>query len=132
MPKRLAKIENGVHATDIQDAAIRHITVFFQDKAWYCGGKIPRHDLFSDSSIRTVLRTQFDSNWEACVHHKCLSTVPVDHTYRLEAHLPWTVRYLIDLIYSMGLLSIPKEFRPGMVLLYFKFCKGVKIIPPVL
>lgn len=132
MPKRRNKMEfeNGFHADDIRAAAIRHITMFFQGKSWYCGGTIPQRHLLSDSSIKTVLRTRFDKDWEEFVHHECLTTIPVSPEYKLENLLPWAVRCLIDLLESMEPLLIPKEFRPGLTLLYFKFCKGVKIPPP--
>jgi hypothetical protein len=136
MPRRAKRdcehnpFEKGDHSADIQAAVTHYITEFFQEKQWFCGGDIPRRDLLSDSSLKTVLRTQFDKNWEEFVHQKCLVTIPLDPAYKLESHLPWSVRCLIDLLYSMEVAKIPKEFKPGIVLLYFKFCKGVKIPPP--
>lgn len=123
-------LEKGMHAVDISVAVEHYMRDFFQSKSWYCGGRIPQRDLFSDASIKTVLRTTFCKEWEEFVHAKCLPTIPLDPSYKAAAHLPWTVRCLIDLLDSMGSCAIPKEFRPGMVLLYFKFCKGVKIPPP--
>ena len=133
MPKRIRRdsaenpYENGDHASDIQKDAFACISLYFKGKSWFCGGPIPSRILLSEDSVKVVLRTSWNDQWEHFVHEKCLPTIPEPIDYDEGVHLPWSVRYLIDLIYSMGKVSIPKEWRPGMVLLYFKFCKGINV-----
>lgn len=115
------------HTEDIRMVAKNYIQEFFLNKSWHCGGKIPQRDLLSEASIDTVILSKFCKQWEDFVHIKCLTKIPTDPNYKDETLLPWAVRYLIDLLSSMGACSIPKEFRPGMVVLYFRFCKGISV-----
>lgn len=121
--------EKGVHSVDLKELASHSLDSFFKTKSWFVGGPIPKKDLFSDDSIKTVLRTPFDDKTFTFLHEECLVKVPQASWYT-ETSVPWTVAFLIQLINEMKSLGLPKDFQPGLLLLYFKFCKGIKIPPP--
>ena len=100
------------------------IDLYFSNKQWFCGGPVPQRLLFSDSSLQAVLYTEFDKEWEDFVHGHCLPTIP-NSQHKDLGNLPWEVYNLLKILREMGNMCIPKEFRPGLTLLYFQFCKGV-------
>jgi hypothetical protein len=123
--------EKGVHGADFRELAKACIEVFFAEKSWFCGGSIPRRELISEFSITTVLRTQYDDRCFGFIHSECLPRIP-----NIEGHdnltVSWEVHCLLQLIDELQKMHVPKELQPGLLLLYFKFCKGVKIPPPPL
>jgi hypothetical protein len=123
--------EKGLHAKDIGEFAQDCILAYFKDKDWFCGGPIPQRELTAETSIKTVLRTRFDDRCFNFIHEECLPTIP-NLTDWSQVGVSWEVHCLLELLEDMRACWIPKEFQPGMVLLYFKFCKGVKILPPPL
>lgn len=137
MPKRERRncennpLEKGCHAPDQRKSAIECIQTFFRNKNWYLGGPIPERELLTEVSVKTVLRFQFDDETFNYIHDRCLSrlTQPRDYT---EPTVPWTVSFLIGLLREMNRAHIPKDFQPGMLLLYFKFCEGNEVPPPPL
>lgn len=135
MPKRAkSDSENNSYESksplDIKKFAIDCILTYFEDKHWYIGGKIPESELLSKDSIKTVLKTQFDEETFSFIHEVCLPKIAQDPTYK--ESIPWTIVCLISMLSEMGRLCIPKYCQPGIILLYFKFCKGVKIPNPPL
>lgn len=137
MPRRAKRdcesnpLEKGLHAPDLKELAKYSIRMFLQGKAYYLGGCIPEKDLFSADSLKTVLRTQFDDDTFEYIHIRCLSLLPPDKKYK-ESTIPWNVHYLLGLLRELKWLMLPKDFQPGLLLLYFKFCKGLEIPPPPL
>jgi len=123
--------EKGENAPNLEKLAIECIDAFFGDKSWFCGGPIPQRELLADSSVKTVLRTQHDARCFDFIHNECLPRIPNTEGWD-NVSVPWTVRCLLLLIHDLEIFGIPPEFRPGILLLYFKFCKGVKIPPPPL
>lgn len=123
--------EKGTHVQDLKELAQKSIESFFDKKSWFIGGPIPQKILFSEDSIKTVLRTPFDDETFKFIHNKCLTTVKKPFSYT-EKTVPWSVTFLIKLINEMKSLGLPKELQPGLLLLYFEFCKGVKVLIPAL
>jgi len=124
-------LEKGQHAPDLRNLAIYSIKTFFEDKSYFCGGTIPERELLSENSIKTVLRTQNDDPTFKFIHEQCLERLPVPKNAN-ESSIPWTVQFLISLLTDMKKKWLPKDFQPGLLLLYFKFCKGHRIPPPPL
>lgn len=118
--------ENGVHSVDLKDLAKNALESYFKNKNWFVGGPIPERYLLSEESIKMVLRTPFDDPTFDFIHENCLSNEIAPRWYK-ERGVPWSVTFLIQMLKEIKSLGIPKEFQPGLVLLYFKFCKGVKI-----
>lgn len=137
MPRRSKRdvenpYEKGFHSVDFRKLAETYIRSFFKEKSWFCGGPIPQRELISDFSIKTVLRTQFDERCFDFIHYKCLPLVPNIENFK-DNTVTWEVHCLLQLINELKSLGVPKEFQPGIILLYFKFCKGQKILlPPLL
>jgi hypothetical protein len=123
--------EKGPHAPDLRELARQCMGLFLGDKITHRDQPIPRKLLYSEDSFRTVLRTPFDDDTFNYIHEKCLSKIPKLPWYR-ESTVPWNVHYLLGLIEELRSLHVPKEFQPGLILLYFKFCKGFDIPPPPL
>lgn len=135
MPRRARKdehhpFEDGAQSRNIQAEVQSYIWKIFRDQKWFCGGPIPKRCLTSEVSLKTVLRTQFDDRWEDIVHNTCLPRIPPDPNYKRGPHLAWSVHYLLQVLHFVAKHGIPKEFHPGLVLLYFQFCHGFKIPPP--
>lgn len=119
-------LEKGMHSLDIEKIAIDSISSFFANKKWFVGGKIPSRELYSNSSIETVLRGQFDDITFDFIHNECLIKIPQPKDFKI-TKIPWTVTFLLNLLNEMKQLGLPKDFQPGLLLLYFKFCKGMKV-----
>jgi len=137
MPRRARRdcednpLEKGEFAPNIQKDAEKSIRTFFGDKSWFCGGPIPQSELQADWAVKIVLRTHFDEAVFRFIHEECLAKIPADPSYK-DPSVPWTVHTLLSLLDGMRSYGISKDFQPGLLLLYFKFCKGLKIPPPPL
>jgi hypothetical protein len=119
-------IAEGQGSVDWDAIARECIRVYFSNKSWFCGGPIPSSELYSKHSIQTVLLTRFDDQWEEVVHGQCLPRIKNNKNEQF-GNLSWEIHCLLEILKEMGSLWVPPEFRPGMTLLYFKFCKGVAI-----
>lgn len=124
--------EKGCHAIDLDRLARESIRIFFADKKNFFGVPLSPLDLYSDFSIKTVLRTPFDDATFDFIHAHCLTYIPVDPRYTKKA-IPFSVYYLLKLLKDMRKKNLPKDFQPGLCLLFFKYCKGLPVpAPPVL
>ena len=124
--------QKGDHALDLKKLAHQSIESYFKDKFWFVGGPIPFKELFSDNSLKTVIRTPFDDETFDFIHEECLTKISQPPSYK-EKSVPWSVTFLIQLLNEMKALGLPKDFQPGLLLLYFKFCVGVTIpLPPMI
>jgi hypothetical protein len=133
-PKRNCRenpMEKGIHAFDLKESVINGLKQFLGGKLGHDGNPIPKEELYSENSCKTVLRTPFDDETFNFIHDECLTLIPAKDWYK-ETTVPWTVHYLLGLLNELKSLQIPKEFQPGFLLLYFKFCKGFTIPPPPL
>ena len=121
--------ETGDHAADMRKLAKESIRVFFKEKSSFYGGKVPRKELYSDHSIKTLMRNRLDERCLNFIHEHCLPLIPFDDNYD-DTSIPWSVHCLIKLLKDMGSRQLPKDYFAGLLLLYFKFCYGVKILDP--
>ncbi len=131
-PKRYCEgdlYEKGDNAPDLKKLARYAIESFLSKKSWFAGGPIPRRELYTDNNIKTILRTPFDDKTFKFIHEECLTKVDQPRWYT-EKTVSWQVTFLIQLLNEMKALGLPKDFQPGLVLLYFKFCVGVNVPPP--
>jgi hypothetical protein len=124
-------LEKGPIAPDLRMLAVTSIRDFLGSKSSYLGEPIPDWELYTDDNIKTVLRTQNDDKTFEFIHERCLSRIPKNPSYR-ESTVPWTVHLLLWLLQDMKNLRLPKDFQPGLLLLYFKLCKGISIPPSLL
>ena len=133
-PKReslASQYEKGEAKEDLRGFADACARLFFKNKSYFCGGPIPDRELVSEFAQKTILNTEFDDENYEFIHDRCLPLLPVNPAYQ-DMTVPWTVHSLIGLINELKALEIPKERQTGLILLYFKFCFGVKIPEPPL
>ena len=121
--------EKGDCSEDLRRFATASIKLFFEHKRRSSGEKIPASDLLSEASQKIVLYTQFDDQCFDYIHEHCLVVFPASPKYK-DTTVPWTVHCLLGLLAELKSLEIPKEFQPGLLLLYFNFCHDIEI--PVL
>jgi len=114
---------------DLSDYAKNIIKIFFMNKKDYIGKKLDINNFNLDKDILTLIKTPFDEFTFNFIHDNCLPCIdkPIDF---LNEGISWPVVFLIKLIGDMKQLNLPKEFQPGLILLYFKYCKGVDIPNP--
>lgn len=122
-------LEKSIHADDVKESAMFCIRKFFTGRKMVNGGPIPEKELYCSDNIKRVLRTQFDDETFNYIHFSCLPMIPKSKKYH-DPTLSWEVHCLLTLISKMRKHKVPKEFQPGMLLLYFKYCRGIEI-PPV-
>lgn len=121
--------ETGENAELLRNLATLSIKRFFSDKKYFCGGPVPECLLYSENSILLVMRTQNnDSNFEF-IHRNCLDKLPENKQFSSDP-IPWSIRFLITLMSDLKKKSIPYPYHAGMLLLYFKFCKGQRVLCP--
>ena len=121
-------LDEDENSLDLRNLAIFCIKSFFAGKKKDSGQNISLTELMSDLSVKTVLRTPFDDDTFNFIHDNCLSQIPKPVDY--ETPISWPVFYLLGLLSDMRKLGLPKDFQPGLVLLYFKFCKEMRVISP--
>ena len=112
----------------LNNVALKSIQNFFHNKKWYCGGPIPAKELQSESSIKTVRFTSIARGFDYA-HEKLLPRIPKPADYK-DTTMTWENHYAVTLLHSIHEFGIPKEHVPGLVLLFFKFCKGFPIPDP--
>lgn len=123
--------EKGEHAVDMRNLAVDSIRIFFKNKKSQSGGEISQHKLISEHSVLMLLRTQLDDRCLDFLHDNCLSLIPVDPEYD-DNSVPWTVHCLLGLLKELAFYQLPKDYFGGLLMLYFKFCYGVKVLDPPL
>lgn len=123
--------EKGENAPRLKKRAEESILDFFEGKSLYCGGTIPKRMLLSDHSVKTLLRNELDDRVFDYIHENCLSRMRPDPEYS-DPSVPWSIHFLLQLLYDMQARELPKDYFPGLLLLYFKFCHGIEIPDPPL
>ena len=118
--------QKGEYAEDLQKFADNCIGLFFKNKVHESGRLLEDSELFTDFTQKTVLYTQFDDYCFDFIHEVCLPLIPVDPSYK-EKTVTWPVHCLIGLLNEIKKINIPKDFQPGLLLLYFKFYYDVDI-----
>lgn len=114
---------------DLSHYAEDILKIYFNNKKDYFGKKLDIKQFNLKNDILTLIKTPFDDFTFDFVHKKCLPCIPKP-IYFLDEGIPWPVVFLIKLLEDMKKLNLPKEFHPGLILLYFKYCKGVDIPNP--
>jgi hypothetical protein len=127
--------ELGIDLEVLKQLAHESIDTFFKDKTFHCGGTIPQGMLHSPDSVKTVMGTTSEacSNYEKdhiypllyMAKDQIIKTVP----YKSRS-VPFQVHYTLRLIQNLRDCGIPKCLQFGLILLYYKFCKGFKIPDP--
>lgn len=120
--------EKGTHAPDLKELAKSSILSYLNGKQSFQGETLNPKLLLTENNIKVVLRTNFDDETFLFIHNNCLSKIESDPFYN-ENTVPWNVHYLLGMLKELKKMQLPKEFQPGLLLLYFKLCKGFDIPP---
>jgi hypothetical protein len=105
------------YLTLVKAEAKLHLQNFFSDKQYHFGGPIDRNHLTSDDHLNLVLSTPLCDGIDQCY---AVMPKPDDPDFD-------DVKSLLELLKDVKGRQIPKEFQAGVMLLYYKICKGVKI-----
>jgi hypothetical protein len=119
-------IENSEFTPDLQRLAEICIKLFLEPKNHFSGRKLTLSELLTDDNVNIVLRMPFDDETFLFIHNRCLSKIKPAKGYR-DSTVPWNVHYLLGLLDDLKSLQLPKRFQPGLLMLYFKYCKGFEI-----
>lgn len=110
------------------ELAVDAISSFFDGKKTHLGENIDKEILYSPnylSIVRDLARTKPDGFEKIIsVTYKLLHTHSPLRRQTIDIHRPWDIECLLDVFKIVHTHSIPKEFVPGLALLYFVFCKG--------
>ena len=120
--------EKSTHAPDLKELAKVSVLSYLKGKPTFQGEILDSKSLLTEENLKIVLRTKFDDVTFLFIHDNCLNQIEPDPIYS-ETTVPWTVNYLLGMIKELKRLQTPKEFQPGLLLLYFKLCKGYEIPP---
>ena len=114
--------------------ARENIVLFFSDKKFYSGGAIPVCELLMKRNLETVINVNYDFGFRFAYRFlfPCLKVEKDQIFKRSHYHgaLDFHVHYCLKFLKDMKDKGIPKLFHPGLVLLYFKFCKGCNFEVP--
>lgn len=99
----------------LEKAARFFILKFFSERRFHCGGTIPQNKLLSQSSINIVLSTSFCDGVDECY------TVVPKSTFEEQ------LANFLSLFAEVKAAGIPKKLQTGIMLLYYRFCKGFKV-----
>jgi hypothetical protein len=94
-----------------------HLQNFFADKSYHFGGPIDQRHLTNESHVNLILSTPFCDGVD-----QCYAVMPRPNDPNFDE-----VKALLELLNDVKGRHIPKEFQAGVMLLYYKLCKGMKI-----
>lgn len=111
--------------------ALISIDLFFKDKKFHCGGKIPANLLYAEKNVEIVRDSVrlFGEGFGIAMQ----AIYNILHEYSplrndpVVLNKPWDTITVLKMIESMNEVNIPKEFIPGLILLNLNFCKGYNI-----
>ncbi len=113
---------------DLRKLAVFYINSFFSDKAYFCGGPIPKKKLTSPRYLSLLL------NLDVCNGmHYIYDVIGSNYTdaqarcFEKQGKLPDDVTYAISLLDKCCKSGIPKCFAVGLTIMYLELCEGHKI-----
>lgn len=118
-------ITTGIFIENIRVLAREYINRFFQVQEMYCGGKIPTSFFLTEENISMVMNTSLEDGVR-----RSYEIIEQDGRYKSEAIdslVPEDVKLLISIMNKCSKLGVPKEFVPGIVLIYLEHCEGMKV-----
>jgi len=119
-------ILNSNFVDDIIAVTQQYVESFFQDKPMHCGGKVPKHMLFSPKRISKVINTSM-SDGIGQAYDALEPTIDPEELKKAEQFGNVTediklVRRILDMLAQP---KVPKCFAAGIMLMYLEFCEGV-------
>lgn len=109
-----------------RNMAVKYIGQFFKDKEYFKGGEIPQDELFSNTSILTVL----NYNIEDAVDVAYVALKPLlkkEQNSIGKQEVSCDIRIVVGILKMLCVSCIPRQFAGGLMLLYLKFVEGLKV-----
>jgi hypothetical protein len=107
---------------EIRRQAIECMDLFFCDKKYWAGGKIPRNKLYTELNILVVMQTSlidaFDVAYMVLEEKKPQSYKQIDRK-------GWDVYLCYEVHKQCVRRHIPKCFTGGLLIVYLAICQGV-------
>lgn len=96
---------------------------FFRDKKFHAGGSIPNSMLLTEKNFQIVVSTEFGPGIDLAYKLFEKSNINPPPGFDHEK-IEWDVYYVLNILENMRQNRIRQEFQAGILLLYFKICKG--------
>lgn len=107
-----------VFREEIKNNAELALLNFFEDKEWYCGGKIPRSELINGRNVSILCNTDIVS---------AVTTIYplLDGDECTDEKIPSDVQLVLELIQECAVKKVPRCFVGGIIITYLELCEGV-------
>ena len=110
-------------------AALESIDSYFKNKRTPSGNRLLQSELHSELNVNLVRYTSLDAACDYMYNHLIPRLQPpADYD---DLTLTWDVSYALELLKEAQSHSVPRTHIPGLILLYFKYCKGFDVPYPV-
>lgn len=108
---------------DLKCLIKKYIECFFQDKKFFCGGKIPKNILITDRNISMV------ANYDIIKSVKRAYVSLENHPISMKSlgEVTGDIRMVSSILSELAVASVPQQFAGGMMLLYLELIMGVDI-----
>ena len=129
--------ECGEYVEDLKSLAKHYIDLFFRDKRFYCGGRIPKHMLNDPKYVSYMLNLDVCNGMDM-IYAAIGSDVVVEDVIEEEdedesddeisetnsSQIPDDVRRVLSLFDMCSKAGIPKQFAVGLTIMYLELCDG--------
>ena len=106
--------------------ALQSIEEFFRGKSWWCGGPIPKSELFTRDNIKLVRNTSVETSF-GFMYEVLIPQLPSIPDGEDPESLAPDIVFALMLLYDAHSRALPRIHIPGLLLLYFRVCKGLSI-----
>ena len=109
--------------SDFKHLAAHHIKLFFKNKPFYCGGKIPKNMLINCDNILTVINYDIIDS----VKKSYFFLRNHDSATQLLGEVTGDIRLVSSILHKLSAERVPQQFAGGMLILYLKYVEGVEV-----
>lgn len=127
MPCRMPD-DNVYHGfdRDYRQLALQSVILFISDQLLESGKQLRDEIKISKKSIDLILETKMDHRCMSFIHEKCLPLIK-NKQKSPDDSINDDIWSLLNLLHRLGSYQIPKEFFPGILLVFFEICYLVDI-----
>lgn len=104
------------------------IAKFFSDKIMHCGGSIPKYMVCSPNRVDMVMNMSLlDGIDKAYLAMQGMVSAEEEQKCKYTGEVTEDIRLVADSLGVLASCGVPQRFAGGVMLLYLKYVKGVKI-----
>jgi hypothetical protein len=128
--------ECGEYVEDLKSLAKHYIEIFFRDKKFYCGGRIPKHMLNDNKYVGYMLNLDVCNGMDM-IYAAIGSDVVIEDFIEEDeeedddeisetnsSQIPDDVKRVLSLFDMCSKAGIPKQFAVGITIMYLELCDG--------